>query len=74
MLVAVTCPQCRHRGLIPKDMRPRSLACSACGSRALFERGEEFLDVGRQPKLRPMLYESAQVPNDMLHKPWDEDG
>ena len=44
MLVAVTCPQCRHLGFIPKHMLTRSLICSSCGTRAQVEGGE---DAGR---------------------------
>jgi hypothetical protein len=38
MLIAITCPACRHRGHIPHDMLPRSLKRSRCGHRERFER------------------------------------
>jgi DNA-directed RNA polymerase subunit RPC12/RpoP len=59
---AVTCTHCGHRGLIPKDMLPRSLKCSRCGSRARFERGDETSnqrEVRPKPRPRPALFEPA---------------
>jgi hypothetical protein len=39
MLVAITCPTCRRRGYIAKNMLPRWLSCSHCRTRARFDRG-----------------------------------
>jgi hypothetical protein len=38
MLVAITCPHCRHRGVIAKHKLPCSLKCSRCGQCHRFER------------------------------------
>jgi hypothetical protein len=59
MLVAVTCPQCRHLGFIPKHMLPRSLVSSSCGTRAQFEGGEE-LDAGRAASVQALMYNQPQ--------------
>jgi hypothetical protein len=37
MLVAITCPTCRRRGYIAKNMLPRWLSCSHCRTRARFD-------------------------------------
>jgi hypothetical protein len=63
MFVAVTCPQCRHRGYVPKDMLPRALYCSRCDRRHHFEWGEPL----HEPTLllpkqqRPKIFE--QLPD-----------
>jgi hypothetical protein len=59
MLIAVTCPQCRHLGFIPKHMLTRSLVCSSCGTRAQLEGSEEL-------KPWPVVEAHPQFPNEDL--------
>ena len=56
MFVAVTCPQCRHRGYVPNHMLPCALYCSRCDSRHPFERG------GSLQGERPLLLQKQQQP------------
>jgi DNA-directed RNA polymerase subunit RPC12/RpoP len=84
MLIAITCPACRHRGHIPHDMLPRSLKCSRCGHRERFERkaprGRFELEApsrgGTMPPMRPRLpsfVERAQVPDDLARLLWGKE-
>jgi hypothetical protein len=80
MLIAITCPACRHRGYIPQDLLPRSLKCSRCGHRGRFEakapRTRSELEVpsgaGTTPPMRrpPSFVERAQVPDDLKRLLW----
>lgn len=78
MLVAVTCPVCRHRGHVPGDMLPRSLCCSQCGSRARFDSGESSFQSNKRSKAdqlartRGMLFERVQLPDDLARLLWDK--
>jgi hypothetical protein len=66
MLVAVICPQCRHRGYVPKHMLPCALYCWRCDSRHHFEHGQSLQDEGSlllQKQYRPTLFE--HLPEDL---------
>jgi transposase len=81
MLIAITCPACRHRGHIAHDLLPRSLKCSRCGHRERFERKapRPRFEVkapsrdGTTPPLRPRppsFVERVQVPDDLARLLW----
>jgi hypothetical protein len=42
MFVAITCPLCRHRGYISKNVLPRWQSRSHCSTRARFDRASPF--------------------------------
>jgi hypothetical protein len=72
MHIAITCPDCRHRGHIAPDMLPCSLKCSRCGGRAEFERGGSLYGATNRP-LHPSFTKHAQLP-DLLRELWGEQG
>jgi len=65
MFVAITCPTCQHCGYIPKDMLPRRLSCSHCGSRARFESAAKPL---AKKEVRRFALNLAKLPG-LLRKP-----
>jgi len=65
MFVAIICPTCRHCGYIPKDMLPRRLSCSHCGSRAHFESAAKLLT---KEEARRFALNIAKLPG-VLRKP-----
>jgi len=67
MFVAITCPTCRHRGYISKDMLPRWLSCSHCRSRARFDRGSPL---SNEEVIAKASYAARQSPDHLLDALW----
>jgi hypothetical protein len=66
MFVAVTCPQCRHRGYVPHHVLPCALYCSRCDGRHNFQRGDSpqgDRSLLLQKQQRPKIFED--LPDDL---------
>jgi hypothetical protein len=64
MLVAITCPACRHNGYAVKSTLPRVLLCSQCGSRKSADR--------RSTPPRPSFVEQSLLPDDLVQLLWND--
>jgi len=70
MLVAITCPQCRHRSYIAKAELPRILTCSGCGRVARSERGSTAELIGHRKVPIWMSGEHCQAAGRRNPGPW----
>jgi hypothetical protein len=71
MLVAITCPACRHYGYAVERMLPRVLLCSRCGSRNCFEHNASKADRRSTPP-RPSFAEQSLLPDDPVQLLWND--
>jgi len=78
MLVAITCPACRHHGYAVKSTLPRVLLCSRCGSRNRFEAYETSVNkradrrsMAAHPP-RPSFVEQSLLPDDLVQLLWND--
>jgi hypothetical protein len=78
MLIAITCPACRHHGYAAKSTLPRVLLCSRCGSRNRFESYETSVNkrtdrrsMAAHPP-RPSFVEQSLLPDDLVQLLWND--
>jgi hypothetical protein len=71
MLVAISCPACRHHGYAVKRTLPRVLLCSRCSSRNRFECEVSNADLRSTPR-RPSFVKQSLSPDDPVQLLWND--